>query len=402
MKSLLFIIESLNIGGAEKSLISLLHNIDYSLYNVSLIVLSENNSLINQIPKEVQLLSVPDIIKKLNRSFFSRHINLILLMKRLLFSLRIRINNKDKSIGDYLYWKTFGKFFIKLEKRYDAVIGWGQGIPLLYAVEKVEATYKIGWINAEFPVPQNIYSFYDVYFSKLDHIVAVSDILARKIISIFPNANKKTKVIYDIIDYNSIINLSKEEMSFSFPKQNFIIVTIARLDKRKGLHLALEAAKLLKDSRNFRWYLIGNGPEKKIITNKIKEYALENYFILLNEVVNPYPYLKNADLYVQTSLTEGFCIALTEAKMFNLPIITTDFPTAFMQIRNGVNGIIVDKKPELIKNKIMFLMDDKELRQKFTNSLSKEKKGNKEEIKKLYSLIKPHDGTACQCNNTGL
>ena len=100
------------------------------------------------------------------------------------------------------------------------------------------------------------------------------------------------------------------------------------MSKEKGIDLALEAAlELVKIGRSFKWYVIGDGGERYDLETKIKEYHLENRFILLGLKANPYPYLKHAFLYVQPSRYEGKSIAIDEAKILAKPIITTNYPT---------------------------------------------------------------------------
>lgn len=387
MKKIIIVIDSLNIGGAEKSLVSLLNNIDLSKYQISLLILSLNHQLINQLPKEIEILPVPNLILNLYKPWFSDLSNIKLTLKRIAFAINNRINRHSNSTNNILYWKAFSPFFKNLHQTYHTAIGWGQGIPVLYIVEKIKAHKKIGWFNAEYPIEEKFRSQFHRYFKELTYVVAVSDVLANKLIFSHPFLETKIKIIYDIIDTKRILSLSDEKIPFVFPKEKIKILTIARLDKRKGLKLAIETALLLKEKINFVWYVIGEGEERKLLENKIRQYDLNDNFKILGSIENPYPYLKGCDIYVQTSLSEGFCLTLAEAKLFNLPIVTTDFPTAFNQIKNDITGFIVEKEPSAIEKKILKIIQEKDLAQIFVNNLSKEKKGNLEELNKLYDLI---------------
>lgn len=387
MKKILFVIDSLNVGGAEKSLISLLNNIDISKYQISLLILSLNNQLVRQLPKDIEIIPVPKIVIDLYKPWYSDFRNIKLSLKRINFTINNRINSNINSTNNILYWKAFSPFFKKLHQTYHAAIGWGQGIPVLYIIDKIKADKKIGWFNAEYPIEKKFRLQLNKYFKDLTYAVAVSDVLAKKLIFSHPFLENKIKVIYDIIDTDKILSLSNEKIQFIFPEDKIKILTIARLDKRKGLDLAIKTAQLLKEKLNFIWYVIGEGEERSRLENKIHQYNLQDNFKLLGSIENPYPYLKNCDIYVQTSLTEGFCLTLAEAKLFNLPIVTTDFPTAFIQIKNGLNGMIVKKNQQEIASKISLLIENKTLRQNLINSLSKEEKRTKEEIYKFYSII---------------
>ena len=99
------------------------------------------------------------------------------------------------------------------------------------------------------------------------------------------------------------------------------IVSVGRLSNEKGFDLAVEASKILKDKNiNFRWYFIGDGNQREALEQKIKSYQLQNHVLLLGLKDNPYPYIKKAKIYAQTSRFEGKSIAIDEAKILRKPI----------------------------------------------------------------------------------
>mgnify|MGYP001781402089 FL=1 len=166
------------------------------------------------------------------------------------------------------------------------------------------------------------------------------------------------------------------------------IVTVGRLVALKGYDLAIETAKLLdKKGIQFKWYVIGEGPERDNIEKMIKKNELEDKFILLGQKSNPYPYMKCCDIYVQTSRFEGFGLTIAEAKILNKLIITTNFDTVHNQIVDLKNGVIVDMEEQAISKAIIDLIKNKYLKSYILNHLKSENKGNKEEINKFYELI---------------
>ena len=102
---------------------------------------------------------------------------------------------------------------------------------------------------------------------------------------------------------------------------------------------------------------------------------------------NPYPFIKNADIYVQTSRFEGFGLAIAEARMLNIPVVTTRFDSVYNQMIDGKNGLVVDMNAEAVCNGIVTLLENEELRENIVRYLNEEKKGNIEEIEKFYQLI---------------
>ena len=152
--------------------------------------------------------------------------------------------------------------------------------------------------------------------------------------------------------------------------------------------MAVEAAKILKSQGvKFKWYFIGEGVCRISLEAMIDQYDLSDMVILAGAQDNPYVYIKNADIYVQTSRFEGYCLTIAEARILNKPIVSTDFDVVHNQIISEENGIIVDMNPKSIADAIVRLYSEKGLCAKLINNLSLEKKGNTEEVEKWYSLI---------------
>ena len=137
----------------------------------------------------------------------------------------------------------------------------------------------------------------------------------------------------------------------------------------------------------FKWYSIGIGPLKEEIEKYIKDNNLENHFKLLGVKSNPYPFIKDCDIYVQTSKSEGFGIAIAEARMLNKPVVTTRFDAVYNQMKDRKNGLVVDMNSQGIVNGILELINNKKLTNEIISYLKTEKKGNREEINKFNTLI---------------
>ena len=120
----------------------------------------------------------------------------------------------------------------------------------------------------------------------------------------------------------------------------------------------------------------------------IKKNNLEEHFILLGTKNNPYPYIKQCDIYVQPSRHEGYCITLAEARAFNKPIITTDFVGAREQIENGHDGLITKFDETEIYNAIKKLISNNTLCDKFRNNLKRKEVNTISEINKLHDCLK--------------
>src|SRR5690606_31016288 len=146
----------------------------------------------------------------------------------------------------------------------------------------------------------------------------------------------------------------------NFNKNEFNLLTVSRLDSgMKGMDIMVETCKTLRDNGvKFHWYVLGSGRFKEDMELYIEKYQLGKYITLIGTVLNPYPYFKAADLYVQTSRHEGFGRAIAEARMLNTPVVTTRFDTVFAQMVDGKNGLVTDMSANAVSEAIVRMMQD--------------------------------------------
>lgn len=389
-KKILFVIDSLNCGGAEKSLISLLSLLDYSKYEVDLQLSKIEGMFLELLPKEVNILPELDFYKFCELSILSqiKTFNYNYMASKIKLFIMSRLN-KNKLHGAQIFWKNCKNSFEVLDYTYDIAIAYNQGFPTYFVTDKVKATKKFAWVNTDYVKAGYKANIDEKYYDKFDNIVAVSEEAKIILENEFPKFKDKLLVIKDINNAELIKKMAEEKEVFKNVDDGITkIVTVGRLVALKGYDLAIDVARLLdKKGIQFKWYVIGEGPERGNIEELIEKKGLKDKFILLGEKANPYPYMKNCDIYVQTSRFEGFGLAIAEAKILNKVIITTDFDTAYNQIKNGENGIIVKKDSQYILDNIIKIISNKDLQIKFINNLNNSKKGNIEEVKKICSLL---------------
>jgi glycosyltransferase involved in cell wall biosynthesis len=394
-KNLLFVIPSLTAAGGEKSLVSLLSQIDYDLFNVDLFLLKHDGMFMEFVPKEVNILALPESYKLFALPLYKSMTKLLLKGKikifynRMMFALRNRCSG-NTSINEQHNWKHLASSLNVLKKQYDVAIGFLEKTSIYFCVEKVDAIQKIGWIHIDYD-KLGMDSDFDIkYFKRLDQIITVSEECGVTLEKRFPQLKKKIKVIYNIVSPTMINNMANQESIDIYKKKNneIIILSIGRLHYQKGFDLAIASCKLLIErGYNIKWHIIGEGEERRNLTNLIKKNKLEKNVKLLGLKSNPYPFIKQADIYAQTSKFEGKSIAIDEAKILNKPIIVTNFSTAKDQINNGIDGLIVDMEPAAFADGIEKLIKDRRIREKFEYNLSTSKLGTEDEINKLYEIL---------------
>ena len=391
-KKILFVIDSLNSGGADKSLISILTLFDYSKYKVDLLMFQKKGLFLQLLPEEVNVLTVPEFLEQKNESYINllRRCKIRDLFIRIVVSISLRcrfITSRYHNSQINWFWNRNG--LKTSDVKYDIAIAYSQGMPTYYVSEKVRADKKISWLNTDYNKAKYNKNFDYKYYRSFNNIVTISEACRKAFEKNFNMFSNKIEIIEDIVSQNMIQKMANQKKNVF--KEEFVgvrLLTIGRLEFPKGYELAIEAAyKLKKMKIKFKWYVLGEGTLEKNLRILVKQRELEEEFIFLGVDVNPYPYIKECDIYVQTSKFEGKPIAISEAKILKKPIVVTNFPTVFSQIENGINGLIVNMDSDSICRGIASIINDIELRNKLINKLSNEKLGNDFEIEKLYNIL---------------
>lgn len=222
-----------------------------------------------------------------------------------------------------------------------------------------------------------------------DEIVAVSNGVKNSICKEIGVESGKISVIKNFVDKDAIIKKAAERIEIEKADYKITILSVGRVSKEKGSKVAFEVMRKLREvGIDFEWWFVGKIEEKTIVLDYIrKNNLLENVFFL-GEQPNPYPYFKACDIYVHTSFIEGYCTTTNEARMLGKPIVTTNVAGAEEQIRNGINGFVVEKNADAVFNAVKVLINDKDLREKFgayNSNLSFDNNQSSRQIKKLLS-----------------
>ncbi len=390
-RKLLFVMNNLHCGGAEKALISLLETIDYERVDVDLFLFKHEGLFVQNIPKQVRLLAEPQAYKlfdmpiKLALLQCIKSGRLDLIIPRLLAGYVFK-QESHPAVCEQRVWRFLSKSFKPLATQYDAAIGYLEKNPIYYCIEKVSAAKKIGFIHNDY-VKLGMNPEYDKdYFEQLDHIMTVSEECAHVLKAQFPAFSHKVEVMYNIVSPRVIHHLAEDQaMEGSDGVQ---LVSVGRLNPQKGFDLAIEACKLLIDQGyRLTWTVIGEGSQRAELEALIAKYGLKDVFKLIGIRDNPYPYVKAADIYVQPSRFEGKSIAIDEAKILHKPIVLTHFTTAKDQITHERNGLIVEMTPAAVAEGIKRFIEDQALRYQVSKQLASEQLGTEVEIEKIYAMV---------------
>lgn len=354
-KNILFMLSTMEIGGVEKSLLSLLSKLSPKKYDITILLLEKKGGFLELLPKHVKVkeahwfLKIKPILMNSPHSILMKYLK----EKRVIKSFRFIVSYYlSKYTNNRLFYLKEMMEDISFEKeQYDLAIAYPGPTEIIdyFILEKVTAKNKIGWMHFDSTKVNMNQKLYEYIYKQFDRICVVSEEGKRKLESRF-GENRKIKVFKNIVDEDLINELALEEITdIEIDSKTFKIVTLGRLSLEKGQDLGIKALKkLIEDRINAHWYFVGDDLNRKDYEELVKNLKLEKYITFLGNKINPYPYLKMADLYVQTSRHEGYCIALNEARILEKVIVTTDFTGAREQILSEKDGIICDGNEEEI------------------------------------------------------
>ncbi|WP_228307721.1 glycosyltransferase [Priestia sp. J2] len=392
MKKVLISSFDMEVGGVERSLISMLNNFDYQHYRINLMLYSHTGDFMNLLPNQPHLLEESVAYKTFRMSIGQalKSGKILLGLVRLMAKYKANLSrSSEKGYKQMQYmWKYSLPFLPKHEEQYDLAISYLW--PHYFIAEKVKAKTKIAWIHTDFSTVDTDEKVDIQMWNKFDYIVAVSEECKNAFIQKYPSLEKKIIVMENITSPDFVRTLANEKVENPMLNdQRFKIITVARLSYAKGIDNAVKALKLLQDKgyKDIAWYVVGYGGDEKMLKELIKENGLENCFVLLGKQTNPYPYMKEADLYVQPSRYEGKAVTVGEAQILYKPVLITNYATAQSQVKDGLDGYICGLSIEEIAEGIETLYRDQQLRSKLSNNCKTVDFNNSKELEKLYQLI---------------
>lgn len=339
MIHILFLIPNLGHGGAEKVLVNLVNNMDRLKYDITLMTLYDEG-----INKE-SLASYIHYKTCFKRSFPGvSHI-----LK--LFS------------PEFLYRRLVGE-------RYDVVISYLEGQTARIVSGCTDSTtQKICWIHRTMTSLEDAARLFRSTeearkcYSSFDKIVSVSEDVQTVFMNLF-RLDAKGVVVYNTNETDKILEMATKKIELDcFTSNEFKICAMGSLYPVKGFDRLLNVHKRLRDKGYIvHTYILGEGAEREQLEKQAKLFGVEDSFSLLGYHKNPYAYMKQCDLFVCSSKSEGFSTAVTEALILGIPVVTT--MVSGMKELLGENqeyGIVVQNDEESLFRGIVAILSDQEL-----------------------------------------
>lgn len=363
----LFVAQNLKMGGIQRALVNTIKmmrkthpDIEVDVFSFAggeLSHLIPDTASISYASRSLSLLLTPlDEIKSSNKiaDIFIRYALII----------AAKMFGTDK-VYRHLFkrQKKLGEYDIAISYFNDVFSGISNKGTNTFVSDFVKAKKKIAWIHTD-PIKAN----FDVekcalLYKPFDKIVCVSNAIKRVFDEILPLFASKTCVVYNVFPAEEIA-ISAKEIDPDFDKTQFNLVTVGRADNStKRIDRALEVCELLKKEYklSFKWRFIGDGPDFEKNMQTAIERDVCDVTEFLGNKSNPYPFVKNSDIFVLTSDYEGYPMVVCEAMILGVPVVTTPFRAAAEIIDDGVNGIVTTVSPSDIAKKLADAMSDRQI-----------------------------------------
>ena len=379
------------IGGAEKALIAMLENFDYSRFEVDLFLYNHNGELLKDIPSQVNML--PE-----NKHYKSLSGTLIKALKsswraflvRLLAKITCFLHSSGEdnyTIYDEIDW--WGRFLlprINPTQKYDVCISYLANHHI--EKNKIKAKKYIAWIHTDYSSININRERNYAGWTLFDYIISISPSVHDGFARVYPSLKDKLVCIENCLSVKTIKEKAKEFDASSEMPGKIKLLSIGRYSAAKNFPGAVAImAELCKLHDDVIWYVIGYGGEQKLIENAIETHEMQDKFILLGKRDNPYPYIAACDLYIQPSIYEGKCVAVQEAQILEKPVAITNYPMAAGQLENGVDGYIIPLEPRKAAAAIHKLLCNKEKMSALSHQCSLRNYSQETELTKLYALV---------------
>lgn len=401
---ILFVINTLGQAGAETALLSLLQTLarekGEARYEISLYVLTGQGEMASRLPADVRLLNKKyreeSVLTAKGRKYLKKTVLKAMFTRGTVVKLfpylvknTCAMLGKKRLLPDKLLWRVLSDGGMVLPEEYDLAVSYLEGGAAYFVADHVKAAKKAAFIHVDYEKAGYTRALDKDCYLAFDKIFTVSDEVREAFLKAYPELPDKTEVFHNILNKEEIVRRAEEGEGFTDGFTGMRLLSVGRLTAQKAFEVSVDAMKRLKDAgKNVRWYVLGEGDQRKKLQEQIDALGLTQDFILYGAVNNPYPFMKQADIYVHASRFEGKSIAIQEAQILGKPMVVSDCSGNREQVCHGKDGLMCGLTPDSLAENIMLLLEDEALRGKSGAAAAKKNADAAEEIQKLLSMLK--------------
>lgn len=335
-KRILFFINTLSCGGAEKVLVDLVNCLEdkYDITVISILGGANEKRLSNHVKYHK--------IVKIKNIFFQK------IFSKMLFKSPHRLFN-----------------FMFLRKEFDIEVAYLGGFSTKIIANKKSKAKKIAFVHTDASKSQKYDNLYQTSkealseYNKFNTVCFVSETAKNGFEEKYGKL-ENAYVIHNIINVDAIKSQAAIENHYHYQTQGLKIISVGRLSFEKSFDRLIRIAKHLETDFDFELWILGEGPERTNLENLIEREKVRSVK-LLGYQENPYSFMKKADLYVCSSLFEGYSTSVTESTILGVPVITTNCAGMNEILNNNIDGIIVNNTETELEAKIKEILSDSSL-----------------------------------------
>ena len=393
MKKILVVGQDMNISGVSRAQLGLLHSFDKEKYEVDLFLRNHEGEFLKYIPDGVTLLPESKAYRCVDMTTKET------LKRGRVFQAfgkaygMVKAKRYMKKHGAQLsalaldYTHKYQLPFLPMisKKEYDLVISFVA--PHYFGAYKCKAKKRLSWIHTDYSLIDIDAKSETKIWGRYDGIASISDASGEAFASKMPLLKEKIVRIDNPIS-PELIRLSSLDGQSEMAKDGVRLLSCGTLAPGKNFRsIPKMVSILLNEGLDVRWYIIGDGPDRREIEKRITDEGVTGRVILLGKKENPYPYFAECDLFVHPSLREGKSVSVIEAQILSRPVVITNYPTAHSNLRDGIDGVVVPIDTEKCAKGIAELLRDKKRLEGLIENCKNTDYGSEKDMNTVYSFI---------------
>lgn len=341
MIKILFFIPRLSEGGAEKVLRNLVNNMDQSKFDITVQTVDDCN--------HKKYLADGIHYKSINRC-------------------KTKFGKKLMN-----YWYRFCTEFkltypLYIKDDYDIEVAYLEcGATKVMAASTNKNALKLAWVHCDLQKKGITDDRYGRYYSEFDKVVCVSQDVKKSFDKLF-GEYAESVVLYNVIDEDEILKKASDTVEWNCKPEQKRLLAVGRLTKQKNFAYLIDVCgKLRDDGYKFHLNILGDGPEKENLEQKIIKLNLQRFVELKGFTDNPYPWIKSAEIILCSSIYEGISTVIQESLILGKAVVTTPCTGMKELLGDSDYGLITDDTEDGLYKGIRTIIDSPELEKKYAD-----------------------------------